>query len=186
MTFQGVLRYHSSIFLRIILIWSLINLSQKGSRNRSKHLYPSLHGSCSYAQRRHLQEKESGTSSHIETWRKAHCTKGGAWINPKAREDWAKIEQQYAQMELEAGETHVDEAECLVLALGKTRGHTRGVGRMVKRISCSESSGSSSSNRDIEMDAIKQQMFEMQERMKELEKRNKNPNDNEGGEDEDN
>ncbi|KAK1416263.1 hypothetical protein QVD17_32052 [Tagetes erecta] len=98
----------------------------------------------------------------------------------------AKIEQQYAQMELEAGETHVDEAECLVLALGKTRGHTRGVGRMVKRISRSESSGSSSSNRDTEMDAIKQQMFEMQERMKELEKRNKNPNDNEGGEDEDN
>ncbi|KAK1432413.1 hypothetical protein QVD17_09309 [Tagetes erecta] len=103
-----------------------------------------------------MEEKESGTSSHIETWRKAHCTKGGAWINPKAREDWAKIEQQYAQMELEAGETHVDEAECLVLALGKTRGHTRGVGRMVKRISRSESSGSSSSNRDTEMDAIKQ------------------------------
>ncbi|KAK1414695.1 hypothetical protein QVD17_30445 [Tagetes erecta] len=167
MTFQRVLRYHSSIFLRIILIWSLIN-------------------SRSYAQRRHLQEKESGTSSHIETWRKAHCTKGGAWINPKARKDWAKIGQQYAQMELEAGETHVDEDESLVVSLGKTRGHTRGVGRMVKRISRSESSGSSSSNQDTEMDAIKQQMFEMQERIKELEKGNKNPNDIEGGEDEDN
>lgn len=77
-------------------------------------------------------------------------------------------------MELEAGESHVDEAECLTLDLEKTRGHMRGVGQILKRVSRSEPSSSSSSNHDTEMKALKKQMLEMQKDIKEIERRNDN------------
>lgn len=68
-------------------------------------------------------------------------------MNNRAEADWEKIQAEYKTMldKADGDESKVDEFKCLKHALGERRGHTRGVGRKVKNISCYHTPGASTS-----------------------------------------
>ncbi|KAD3641642.1 hypothetical protein E3N88_30866 [Mikania micrantha] len=62
--------------------------SVKNASNISKQLYATASGSRLYAQMRHEDMRDIGTSSMLKDWKKMHTKKGGGWVNETAEDDW--------------------------------------------------------------------------------------------------
>ncbi|KAL8239752.1 hypothetical protein R6Q59_016319 [Mikania micrantha] len=141
--------------------------SVKNASNRSKQLYATAGGSRSYAQMRHEDMRDTGTSSMLKDWKKMHTKKGGGWVNETAEDDWERLEEEAARMRKEYGTEQIDEEECLSRVLGDRRGWNRGVGRRLRNIAPDVSYVSNSQSQLSDMQETIRLMNENMRRMQE-------------------